>query len=101
MVMAIPAIKASREIYSPIFLSILYICALKIAASVWYKVEPSKLKEYPVGIMNEALCFCTPIPSTFAIRRGRTASELAVEKSKSNSPLSNLNAVANQLRYHP
>ncbi|MGX1432746.1 hypothetical protein ACUXIS_004372 [Cytobacillus horneckiae] len=41
--------------------------------------------------MNEELCFCTPIPSTFAIRRGRTASELAVEKAKSNSPLSNLN----------
>ncbi|WP_321202476.1 hypothetical protein [Bacillus sp. CRN 9] len=41
--------------------------------------------------MNEELCFCTPIPSTFGIGRGRTASELAVEKARTNSSISHLN----------
>src|SRR5699024_9564394 len=64
---------------SIILKSIPYICAINIAANDWYNVEPSKLKEYPVGITKETMSFGQPLFSNFSINLGNTVSELDVE----------------------
>src|SRR5579864_9186011 len=54
-------------------------CATNIEASERYSVEPSRLKLYPVGSTNAAICLGTPKLCMFSRARGSAASLEAVE----------------------
>src|SRR3954470_8940891 len=62
-------------------------CATKTDATARYKVDPSRLKEYPVGITKATMRRGTPMASIDCIASGSAASDEVVEKAISAGDL--------------